>query len=331
MRSSAFMQFRFNPRDLHPLLSGVISVEVSKRVEALAAAVAWYESAIPYVRTQFRADEERSFQRGQKAKNLGVSSGTPDNEREAALITTLRIYEKIVVRFFAVPEVDNYLKKFEEKRQALESAASKLRAKYGHLMDGLAKAFGSAFGVGFQVDLEAVKPRGFTRDRKIVYSKDYAEELRKKLADEGVYALLLSQVDIVVKAAALTTDGDGSLYVDPDKVIEHLGRIGSLLTEILKATPVIPEQKRVMPSTPEPKAKMGPVKNIWFRGRIGKIFDVLLQSGGTIHITEIRKLVPEAVDADRLIRFIGERGRDTGLWNLRKYGNGWIEFKLHPN
>lgn len=317
-----------NVRELHNILSGIIAIESEKRIEALASAVAWYEGVIPMVRLRFNADEERSFLRGQKAKNLGVAPGTPNHEREAALIAVLRIYERIVVRFLTVPAVDDYWKKYEEKKGALEAAALKIKAKYGHLMEGLAKAFGAVFGVGFRVDVEATKPRGFTRERQIIYSRDYAEGLRKKLAEEGVYPLILSQVDIAVKAASLVTEPDGTVCVDPDKIVENLGRVGVVLTEILKATPVVADQKRVLPGPDEPKVKAGPVKNIWFRGRIGKIFDVLLECGGTIHVSEIRSRVPEAIDADRLIRFIAERGRETGQWKLRKYQNGWIEFEM---
>jgi len=313
-------------KDLRAIFSGVIDLDVDARITALKKAVVWYEMLIPSHRLQFTPDEEAKFQKSLSTKNLGFGAGTPKPEAETALLMTLRLFARIMARFGVGSSVsiDMYYQLYAERKAELEAKDAKLRVKYAPILDALSRAYGGELGLTFKVRAGAAKARQFDGDGNIVFSTEYCDDLLKLRDESGIFAVVMGEIfPLVLKAASISRDAKGGFIFDAAKMAEASVKGARLMVRFVDSLGAT-----VKPAVPvnREEAKPAAVKNIWYRGKMAEIFELIAGCEGTIHIDEIRRRVA-AADVTRMVSFIAAKGAATGQWRLSKFRNGWIDFQ----
>lgn len=326
---------------LQQIFSGVVSLSASNRIQALTAAVGWYESAIPFFRPSFGPDEESKLQKAMKARSLGFG-GQSDGEQETALRTAVRLFERCLERA-GVPKLEAAYKELEARRSSLEQAAAQAEVEYAAPMAALRSAFGF-LGLSFKVDPNATTARQFDARGGIIYSPAHLQAVTAKVPGyQGVLPLVLSEMEVALKASAVQRDAMGNARID---AVTLVGKLRPTIEGILNwlagspqgaadpaivpqgtqpATPQIPSQKsaKATKKAPQPKTAGNP-----YRGMKGQIYDALLAHAGTRVNMSTIVLGLGAKDPRRMLGHIADDGERLGKWTLKIERNGWLRFDL---
>jgi len=211
------------------------------QLTALSEAINWYDVAVPYVLSQNTnlaqsAEMQKSYNRANGARNLGINPGATEQEQELSLRTAVRLYEKIVRESKVIPkmpEMETYYKKLEAVRGKLEASQARLTGKFDTVVTPLNKAFGGK--IKFAV-AEAEKARQFDGNGTVTFSREYAQQLYHQVKREGVLPLLLSQLRTVLTASAVQVV-DGQHVVKLDQVLPSVQTVADAWLAYLGTVP----------------------------------------------------------------------------------------------
>jgi hypothetical protein len=313
-------------KELESKLAAYINIHRNARLAALGSILEWYERSVPTARARFAAEDEMRYQKALRVRSSGLGAGRTDEERETAYLMVIRLFERVMVRFGVDRPIDEYLTKLESRRRELEEREARVRARYAHLVNGLQSVF-APFGVKFELAPDARLPRTFDANKTIHFSVDYAEELIQALAVNGVFGVAIGEImPLVCKALSIETDSNGKAAISASLMGENLSKLAVHTVQFVMANAAQIQKSAIpLPNVPPPDEDVK-MKNIWYRGKMAKVFEFLLACEGTTHVNTIREIVPEAADITRMLGLIAEQGDKLGLWKLKKYRNGYVEF-----
>lgn len=227
-------------RDLEAAYKKLLSGSTTARVQALYEALNWWDLNIPVFLTRASLDSSgiSTYEKANKARALGVGSGSGDEERETALRHCIKLYEKLWAAANKLPTIAVYLERLEAERAKLEAQEAVLRARHEETLGALQSAF-SPIGMKFQVQKSAIA-RQFDGINTIILSEDLCKVLMSKARSEGMLSVLFSEAITALKAASVERNDDGSSYMNVQKLA---GCIPSVLSGILQYCDGVPRGK----------------------------------------------------------------------------------------
>lgn len=205
-------------RDLRLVLKGLISVSVQSRIAALAYALQWYDTALPYLvqKGKLPPDGKKKLENAVKCRKQGMGT-IHDEEKETAFLMAVRLYEKACVALKPVA-VDKFFDLFKKKKVTLEKKQNKLELKFGGILEMLQKAIGNR--VRLQV---ADAPKAVQYDPALTslsYNRDAVKQMAQQYRAEGLLAVFVDQLETLSMHAALKPDGNGGWAYDPAEQVQ---------------------------------------------------------------------------------------------------------------
>lgn len=231
----------------------LIAGSVTARVQALYEAITWWDSNIKVFLAKKPMDSSNisTYEKANKARTLGIGSGSGDEEKETALRHTIKLYEKIWAADNKIPAISPYLTKLDEQKAKLEAQEKALQAKHAEVLSTLQTAF-SPLGVNFAVQKSEIA-RQFDGLKTILVSQDLCKGLADKAKAEGILSMIFSEVTTVLKAASIERDEDGDSVYNVQRLVSS---IPAVLTSILQFCETVPKGKvfKAAPDTLEATA-----------------------------------------------------------------------------
>ena len=240
---------------LRKIMKGLLTASLNNRLASLSYALQWYDSAIPYLLgkqlIKMSADpknptkEQAALNTAVKCRKLGIGA-TIDHEKETAFLMALRNYGK-ACHALKPASVDTYYDMFKNQKVQLEAKQQKIEQKFGSVITLLQKAIGSRLKL--QV-ADAVKPVQYDSAlTSLSYNRDAAKALAIKFRQEGILSVLVDQMDLITRHAALKPDGAGGWVYDS---AEQLNIVGQVLENFLKFAVSADAPKRLVRKAPAP-------------------------------------------------------------------------------
>jgi hypothetical protein len=201
---------------LRMMLKGLLTVSQANRIASLAYALQWYDQALPYMvqKGQLDVKAKKLLEIAVKCRKLGIGA-TNDHEKETSFATALRQYEKACV-VLRPALVDKYYDQLKVKESGLQAKQQKLENKFGNVIGLLQKAIGNRIKLTVA---DAQKPFQYDPGlTSVTYNREAARGLAEKFRAEGILAVVLDQMPILVQHAALqqgTGDQAGTWVYDP--------------------------------------------------------------------------------------------------------------------
>lgn len=241
---------KINTRELESAYRKLLSGSTTARVQALYEALNWWDATIPVLLTKASLDSSgiSTYERANKARALGVGSGSGDEERETALRHCIKLYEKLWATAHNLPTITTYLERYEEEKAKLAAQEAALRARYDETLSALQTAF-APIGMKFQVQKSPIA-RQFDGLQTIILSEDLCKVLMHKAKSEGLLSVLFSEAVTALKAASVERNDDGSSYMNVQRLSSS---IPVLLSGILQYCDTVPRSK-VFKSAPSADA-----------------------------------------------------------------------------
>lgn len=252
---------RPSTKDLRGILKGLLTVSLNMRLASLSYALQWYDGALPYcmgkkyitVSTNPKqlSKEQQALNIAVKARKHGIGC-TLDEEKETAFLTAVRNYEKACYRL-KPPHVDKYYDLFKNQKVQLESKQKKMESKFGSVISVLQNAIGNRLKL---IVADAQKPVQYDPSlTSLSYNREAAKALAVKFRQEGILAVLVDQLELLTRYAALEPDGQGGWLYRPEKQVDVMGEVlRSFITFAL--SPASP--KRLVRKAPAPVAQGAP-------------------------------------------------------------------------
>jgi hypothetical protein len=211
---------RPSAKGLRIILKGLLTVSLPNRIATLSYALAWYDQALPYLvqKGQLDVKAKKLLEIAVKCRKLGIGAAN-DDEKETGFLTALRQYEKACASI-KPPLVEKFYDQFKAKKAVLEDKQKRLEAKFGNVIVLLQKAIGNR--IKLQV-ADAQKPFQYDPGlTSVTYNREAAQALANKYRAEGILAVVLDQMPILVQHAALepgTGEKAGTWVYDPARHI----------------------------------------------------------------------------------------------------------------
>ena len=202
--------------DLREVLDKIVSASISARINAVSAALQWYDKAQDYVIEKDKVDPKINLadllKQANKFRDTGLktfnlaSSTNHGPERTNALnrtfeqyVKSIEVYQKIC-SFFQPPDIATYIKKYKEQKDQLEAAAKAANEKYESLLEFLNKVF-----TGFQITIDpsATADRWFDGIDKIVYNRKAAKEIIETLKHGGMLPAIKKEMMLFSRAKSI--------------------------------------------------------------------------------------------------------------------------------
>ena len=213
-------------RDLRMVLKGLLTVSVENRLAALAYALQWYDTALPYLiqKGQLTPDAKKKLEIAVKCRKQAIGTTNPE-EKETAQLMAIRAYEKVCIALKPAL-VDKYYDLFKAKKSGLEHKQTRLAQKFGAVVGLLQKAIGDRVKLNVADAQKAIQ-----YDPKLVslsYNRDAAKQMALQFRAEGILPVFIDQLETLSMHAALEPDGQGGYQFDPAKQVQ-------MQDELLKA------------------------------------------------------------------------------------------------
>lgn len=326
-------------RDLKDILSGLITASLSKRIDALAEAMQWYDNAIDFVIKKGQFDPNTTaklMEKSRKTRELGIKTNHPE-EKELSFKQTVGIMQKIC-SMLKPPPVEKYYAKYQSMKGKLETEGENANRKFSRILEIMNQLFPEA-GIKFSVDPRSSDPRKYDGTGEIIYSKHSMKEMWTLYRQEGVLALAFKEIMFLARAKATVPDGAGGFMRDHKleiKAINELhqsiikyARTDAAPTRLVKH-PVIyiaPTTQQVSTQSTVEKPKVsrvgfGKKKEAGKPYASGSAMDILwtrLSNGHEITKKELFDKVPTHNPEDRL-KWIIKHGPQKG-WSVSVNGD----------
>lgn len=343
-------------RDLEAAYKKLLSGSTTARVQALYEALNWWDSNIAIFLSKASLDSSgiSTYEKANKARAIGVGSGSGDEERETALRHCIKLYEKLWAAEYKLPTVATYLERYEAEKQKLQAQESALRARYEETLQSLQSAF-APIGMNFQVQKSAIS-RQFDGLQTIILSEDLCKVLMHKAKSEGMLSVLFSEAVTALKAASVERNDDGSSYMNVQRLANS---IPVLLSGILKYCDTVPRGKVFKcapdeveakvsqtsytvrqprqprephattprpqrdPNAPRPKRSFGSGPMVGGMYRPGSSIAIMfqrLEDGAPHQLHDVAAGLNIASPMERL-KWIIRHGRETGRWSVTVNGS----------
>jgi hypothetical protein len=303
-------------KDLRGILKGLLTVSLNNRIASLSYALQWYDGAIPYlwqrkyitISTDPKnpTKEQKALNTAVACRNRGINPTTPDHEKEVSFLTAVRHYEKACHKL-KPPSVDKFYGLFKNKKDKLESKQNRMASKFGSVITTLQKAIGNRLKLTVA---DAAKPFQYDPGlTSLSYNRDAAKALALKFRQQGLLAVVVDQLDLMTRHAALQPDGKGGWEYYPEKQVEV---IQDVLNNFITYAASADAPKRLVrrghvpqptngaaqgatqaaSTTPRPKGTFGGNKGpkiggVYVPGTCGAIFYERLQDGKEWTLTNL--------------------------------------------
>lgn len=205
-------------KDLRMILKGLLTVSLANRIASLVYGLQWYDQALPYMvqKGLLTAQAKKLLEIAVKCRKQGIGTSN-DDEKETAFLMALRQYEKACVGL-KPPLVDKFFDQFKAKKVALEAKQKKLEMKFGNVVQLLQKAIGNRVKLAVA---DAQKPFQYDPGlTSVSYNREAAKQMALQFRAEGIFPVLVGQMDLLARHAALQPDGNGGWSYDPAKHVE---------------------------------------------------------------------------------------------------------------
>lgn len=233
---------------------------ITARIQALYEALNWWDAAIPVFLGKKALDSSglTTFERANKARAIGIGTASGEEERETALRTCIKQYEKLWADEHQLPKLSDYVAQFDADRAKLEAQAQALRARYEETLGALKGAF-APLGLEFSVQKSPVA-RQFDGLKTIILSDDLCRVLISKSKTEGLISVLFSEAVTALKASSLERNEDGSSFLNVRKLAAS---IPVALSGILQYCGNVPRNKvfKCAPDELEATVEAAPVSS----------------------------------------------------------------------
>lgn len=207
------------------------------RVNALIAAVKWYDAALDWIRDDERKSVKLETTLKQKALEAiddlrEMSLNAPHIERREELLKKLLTkYEEALKGIYRTKTIASAYVKLAKAKKRLEAKAERLATKYSKVIDILQDALKPKnsngdtvqFKVGDLNDSEGhAKDRSVSIDfRSFMYSKAYAQQMMTMFRQDGLLPLALKEIPWLARVGAHKPNEEekGKFIIDVHKEI----------------------------------------------------------------------------------------------------------------
>src|ERR1039458_1627377 len=233
-------------------LKGYVSPSISERLNALSAALLWYDEAMNYLMSTpelIPQGEPELFKRTSdlalKCRNQALGTSNLE-ERDTSLRMAIKQLEKCFVKM-DVPKLDKYIALYDAHKVTYEQREQHLKAKFGGVLELVEKALGIPFSLYYCRECQAYKwgeevrlcaeqehtaipttlpltslavesrkdvPRRLNPSvRTYFFNQDAAMALYTAIRTEGVLPVMLRELCTLARQAAAEQTPDGKKYI----------------------------------------------------------------------------------------------------------------------
>lgn len=195
--------------ELKEIFKKLITANISNRIAALGEALDWWDNAQKNFLTNSKLEPQqiKLMSLALKSRNLAIGAGT-EPEKEQALLTALKLVEKIWVKKLVITHVE-YYKKYEENKVTLEAKEKAYAERFQAITEAIDSAF-KDLGLTYQVVKNTTQGgiREFDGEGKVLLTLNLAKELREKYKTEGLLPVLFSEAQYAMQCAGVDKIND---------------------------------------------------------------------------------------------------------------------------
>ena len=247
--------------ELRVAYRNILSADINLRVHGLTLALQWYDAALHYViqkRKGLSPKAKKLHELATKTRRLAISSDMP-GEKEVAIRKTIDLYEKVIGGTLKLPKVDAAYTKYDGMADKLLQKQDRLTGKYSNIMTLLAMATKPLNAEGKPVSMVVVDQQKIRQYDpmllKLMYSREAAKAMKRKLRYEGLLPLVIQELPILSQAGALCRNAaDGTWGYDPSLQMQAYKKIMENFAEFSR-TDASPRKLVRMGKAPTTKAR----------------------------------------------------------------------------
>jgi len=229
---------------LRELYKGLVTLSTSNRINSLASALQWFDSAQVWMLSRNKGQPldpkiVRAIEIAVKSRKVGISA-TMEGEKETAFLMSVRNYEKACSIVKPV-SVDKYYTELEAKKQKLEQRQQVAANQYGNLLSELAVAGG---GEVRMLVFDGPKTRQLVPSSfEIIYNREGAKQVVETIKRQGMLSAFVAELDMMSRCLAFESNGVGGFQVNAEKYIAAQSR---LMKNFVKHYGTMPNANRLV-------------------------------------------------------------------------------------
>lgn len=304
-------------RALRAAYKGIASPLAAHRIEAMAKAMTWFDTAKDYIVFQKKgvvsAELASKLDKAVKARTNGIGT-THEGKRETSFKMACRFYEKFCDSVKRLPSVDKAYEQFELRRERLEKRQQHTTDRFSRVVSTMQAAFEPANVAGrpFSIVVSAHMEKDRSADpmlQQYMLSRNRVLQLQAILRAQGLLPMLFAELEHLAKACGIekSTAGHFARNIESELSLTH--KMLAALQRYL-VTPAAPK-KVIRSGTPQPVAavasgnpapkrpgrafgKKGPVEKVgggWIRGSSIAVLYEAMQDGQWHPYADLQKLV----------------------------------------